>query len=155
MFVQISAANGNCQSHVFQLPDRQHTIAQVVHLALLELPASEALVLLLQHNLRRLGSDICHAPDLCISGTKLLCATLAELFYHSSNFVILGKDSATAHESAKLLNWHLASMSHAISSQFPELPLGSQYFAAIMQPLDEAREKSQTIRGAAHFSGSC
>ena len=71
---------------------------QALYLALLELPALEALALLLQHNSRRLDSDLCHAPDFCISGTKLLRAPLAELFYPSSEFSFREKGFATAHE---------------------------------------------------------
>ena len=73
-----------------------------LYLALLELPVSEALALLLQHNLRRYGNDLYHAPGFYISGTKFLRAPLAEPLYLYSIVGTLGKDSATLCESAEL-----------------------------------------------------
>lgn len=118
-------------------------------LGLAFLPASEALVLLQQHNSRRLGSDLCHAPGLCISCTKSLRAPLAELFYRSSNFVVLRKGLETAHKSAEPPDSDIASVFHAISLQSPELMPRSQSSVVIAEPLGEAGVKPQTIRGAA------
>jgi len=70
-------------------------------LALLELPASKALVPLPQQNFQKPDNDLCHAPGFFISGTKLFHATRAELFYLSSDFAFLDKGSKTVHEFAE------------------------------------------------------
>lgn len=77
-------------------------MAWALFLALLELSALEASSLLLQHNSRRQGNDLSLALDSYISNTKLLCAPLAEPLYPSSDFGILGKGSATLHQSTEL-----------------------------------------------------
>jgi len=122
-----------------------------LYLALLELPASEASILLLQNNSRRQGSDLYHALDSYMSNTKLLRSLLAEPLYPSSNFGTLSKGSITPHESIELPKHHLQLVSHAISSQSPGLPPRSQYFVVRNKPSDEARVKPQTIHGAAHL----
>ena len=85
----------------------------------LEFPALKASTLLLQYILQRPGNGLYRALDLYISCTTPLRAPPVELFFPASNFAFQGKDSATVHGSAELLDSNLASVFHAVSLQYP------------------------------------